>query len=259
MPRQAEAAVVIFQQEAFRDEDGEHPAAFLVLEIEEPPGLFQRGRKAAHLEELTAHARDQVRVGSLRRSIPREARLQRRARNVEVINRTACRLARWCGHEALDARSRGTEHTPAQIASQEEHDRYLARYQTTGVHKIIGIGREVTGKRKDGSTFPVHLSVGEMSVAGEPKFTGILHDLSARVAIEEQLREQTALARLGEMAAVLGRLPLAKDALVIKEIMTRLDSLNDLMKELIEAHRGSIDVPCPAGGGTTVTVLLPVN
>src|SRR5262249_1835112 len=84
---------------------------------------------------------------------------------------------------------------------REEHNGYIAQYLATGVQKIIGIGREVTAQRRDGSTFPVHLSVGEMMIGGERKFTGILHDLSARVRIEEQLRERTALARLGEMAA----------------------------------------------------------
>ena len=69
--------------------------------------------------------------------------------------------------------------------------------------KIIGIGREVTGRRKDGTTFPLHLSVGEMVIGGERKFTGLLHDLSARVKVEAQLREQAALVRLGEMAAVI--------------------------------------------------------
>ena len=56
---------------------------------------------------------------------------------------------------------------------------------------------------RTGSTFPLHLSVGETSSGGERRFTGILHDLTTRVQIEEQLREQTALARLGEMAAVI--------------------------------------------------------
>ena len=63
----------------------------------------------------------------------------------------------------------------------EEHDRYMANYLSTGVAKIIVIGREVIGRRKDGTTFPLHLSVGEMVVGGERKFTGLLHDLSARV------------------------------------------------------------------------------
>ena len=48
----------------------------------------------------------------------------------------------------------------------DEHDGYLARYQATGKPRIIGIGREVRGQRKDGSTFPLHLSVGEMLVGG---------------------------------------------------------------------------------------------
>ena len=86
---------------------------------------------------------------------------------------------------------------------REEHDGYIGRYQTTGKAKIIGIGREVRGQRKDGTTFPLHLSVGEMTIGGERMFTGILHDLSDRVRVEEQLRKQAALAWLGEMAAVI--------------------------------------------------------
>ena len=70
----------------------------------------------------------------------------------------------------------------------EEHDTYLTRHLATGVQKIIGTGREVTGLRRDGTTFPLHLSVGKMTVEGEQRFTGILHDLSARVRIEKQLR-----------------------------------------------------------------------
>jgi PAS domain S-box-containing protein len=135
----------------------------------------------------------------------------------------------------------------------EEHDTYLAQYLATGVPKIIGTGREVTGRRKDGRAFPVHLSVGKLVVNGAMKFTGILHDLSARVQIEAQLREQASLARIGEMAAVIAhevknplagvrgaiqvigtRLPKdSKDALMVKEIVSRIDALNDLMKDLL--------------------------
>jgi len=67
---------------------------------------------------------------------------------------------------------------------RDEHDGYLARYRQTGEARIIGIGREVQRRRRDGTVFPLHLSVGEMSVDGETRYTGILHDLSARVALE---------------------------------------------------------------------------
>jgi PAS domain S-box-containing protein len=136
---------------------------------------------------------------------------------------------------------------------RDEHDRYVRNYLETGQQKIIGIGREVIALRRDGTTFPVHLSVGEMRVGDERHFTGILHDLSARVRLEEQLREQSSLARLGEMAAVIAhevRNPLAavrgaiqvigsrlpadsKDAPITKEILARLDALNGLLNDLL--------------------------
>ena len=79
---------------------------------------------------------------------------------------------------------------------REEHDGYLSRYWPPGAqdHRRRTRGQ---GRRKDGTTFPLHLSVGEITIDGERKFTGILHDLSGRVEIEEQLREQAALAKLG--------------------------------------------------------------
>jgi two-component system sensor kinase FixL len=135
----------------------------------------------------------------------------------------------------------------------EEHDTYLSRYLATGRAKIIGIGREVQGMRKDGTTFPLHLSVGEITVQGERKFTGILHDLTARVQIERQLGEQTALAKLGEMAAVIAhevKNPLAgvrgaiqvlgdrlaregTDIPILKDIIARIDSLDQMIKDLL--------------------------
>jgi two-component system sensor kinase FixL len=73
---------------------------------------------------------------------------------------------------------------------REQHDGYLANYLRTGEQKIIGIGREVTALRKDGSTFPVHLSVGEMVIEGRRSFTGLIHDLTSRVQMEQELSEQ---------------------------------------------------------------------
>jgi PAS domain S-box-containing protein len=74
----------------------------------------------------------------------------------------------------------------------ERHDGYLARYLRTGEAKIIGIGREVTGRRKDGATFPLFLSIGEFSLEGERYFTGIVRDVTERKRAEERQRLLTA-------------------------------------------------------------------
>jgi PAS domain S-box-containing protein len=74
----------------------------------------------------------------------------------------------------------------------DEHDGYLRRYLDTAERRIIGIGREVRGRRKGGSTFPMHLSVSEYQMGGKRHFAGILHDLTARRQAEgESLRQQT--------------------------------------------------------------------
>lgn len=136
---------------------------------------------------------------------------------------------------------------------RSQHDGYIDNYLTTGEKKIIGIGRAVNGMRRDGQVFPVHLSVGEFEIDGQRYFTGILHDLSRRTELEERLREATALARLGEMAAVIAhevKNPLAavrgavqvigsrlsgpgNDGAIVKEIIARLDALNDLIQDLL--------------------------
>jgi two-component system sensor kinase FixL len=152
----------------------------------------------------------------------------------------------------------------------QEHDTYLGNYLSSREAKIIGKGREVTGLRRDGSTFLMHLSVGEVMLAGEHKFTGIIHDLSDRVQMENRLREQTALARLGEMAAVvahevknplaairaavqtLGRQQPTTGRDVVQQIVSRIDALSDLMHELLLFARP----PQPRSAPVNVEALL---
>ncbi len=107
-----------------------------------------------------------------------------------------------------------------------------------------------------------------MTIGGERMFTGILHDLSDRVRVEEQLREQAALARLGEMAAVIAhevknplagvrgaiqvigaRLPSgSQDATIVTDILARIDALDQLMKDLLlfarppQPRRAPVDI-----------------
>lgn len=69
---------------------------------------------------------------------------------------------------------------------RQEHDSYLKNYRQTGKKKIIGIGREVAGKRKDGSVFPVDLSVSEISLSGKRFFSGIVRDITERKEAEQE-------------------------------------------------------------------------
>ena len=70
-----------------------------------------------------------------------------------------------------------------------EHDRYLGNYLTSGTKKIIGIGREVSGQRKDGTLFPLDLAVGEVWVGQNRMFTGIVRDITERKRNEDNLRK----------------------------------------------------------------------
>ena len=70
-----------------------------------------------------------------------------------------------------------------------EHDTYLANYLRTGEKRIIGFGRDVFGRRKDGSVFPMYLAIGEAELDGEVIFVGILRDISERKTAEQALRD----------------------------------------------------------------------
>lgn len=80
---------------------------------------------------------------------------------------------------------------PADLAAA--HDGFIARYLSTGERRIIGIGREVVGQHKDGSSVPVHLSVGEFEDEGASYFTGIMVDLRQQRLTERQLAREEAL------------------------------------------------------------------
>ncbi|WP_295133770.1 PAS domain-containing sensor histidine kinase [uncultured Reyranella sp.] len=83
--------------------------------------------------------------------------------------------------------------------TMREHDQYLRNYQTTGIRKIIGISREVVGQRKDGTTFPMHLAVGEAMHLGEPIYVGIIRDLTERNQVEAQLRQSQKMEAVGQL------------------------------------------------------------
>lgn len=86
--------------------------------------------------------------------------------------------------------------------NRDDHDVYLRTYLQTGQKKIIGIGREVEGRRKDGSLFPLDLSIGEMSISGHRAFTGIVRDITERKRAEELATKSTERLALTKSVAV---------------------------------------------------------
>lgn len=122
-----------------------------------------------------------------------------RAGHVSLYNPACERIFGWTAAEVLGRNV--SMLMPSRYA--ERHDGFITNYLTTGTPRIIGIGREVEGLRKDGSEFPMDLSVGEFETGGESCFVGIVRDLSQRVAAERRLRDlQAQLTHMGRVGAV---------------------------------------------------------
>jgi len=126
---------------------------------------------------------------------------------------------------------------------REEHDGYLNRYRRTGERRIIGVGRVVVGQRKDGSTFPMELAVGEMRSGAQHFFTGFVRDLTERQQTEARLQELQAelvhvsrLTAMGEMASALAHelnQPLSAIANYMKGSRRLLEGTTDARAEQV--------------------------
>ena len=128
------------------------------------------------------------------------------AARIQSFSATAVRQFGWAPEEVVGRNVSMLMPEPYRT----QHDGYMARYLRTGERRIIGIGRVVVGQRRDGSTFPMELAVGEMRSGGERYFTGFIRDLTERQKTETRLQElQTELVHmsrftaLGEMASTL--------------------------------------------------------
>jgi PAS domain S-box-containing protein len=116
---------------------------------------------------------------------------------MESVNRAAERMFGWSAEELIGRNVRVLMPSP----DAERHDDYILRYLGTRQARVIGVGREVVGLRKDGATFPLDLSVGEFVAEEGRKFTGILRDLTERKRLEEQFRQAQKMEAVGRLAS----------------------------------------------------------
>ena len=114
--------------------------------------------------------------------------------NMELVNPAAEKIFGYSAAEMVGRNVNMLMPAP----HREAHDGYIANYLHTGEAKVIGIGREVAGRRKDGSTFPMELSVSEVRLAHRRLFTGFVRDITERKRTE--LRQQVQYATAGALS-----------------------------------------------------------
>jgi two-component system, cell cycle sensor histidine kinase and response regulator CckA len=115
---------------------------------------------------------------------------------IESVNPATERMFGYAADELLGHNVRVLMPEPY----RREHDDYLERYRRTGERHLIGTQRELAALRKDGTVFPVHLSVGEIALEGRQVFTGIVHDLTVRKDLERQLFQSQKMEAIGVLA-----------------------------------------------------------
>jgi len=162
---------------------------------------------------------------------------------MQSFSAAAVRLFGWTPDEAVGRNVNILMPDPY----RSEHDGYLGRYMGTGERRIIGIGRIVVGQRKDGSTFPMELAVGEAKVGESRFFTGFVRDLTERRDQERRLQELqcelvhvSRLTAMGEMASSLAHelnQPLSAIASYMKGSVTLLETPDPDLAKL----RGALD------------------
>jgi two-component system sensor kinase FixL len=181
--------------------------AFLLVALAVSIGgeWFQRARRQA---DRVNHdlARREAHLRSILETVPDAMIVIDEAGLMRDFSKTAERLFGWQSDEVFGRNVSMLMPAP----HRDAHDSYLRRYYETGERRIIGLGRVVVGQRRDGSTFPMELSVGEMQIDNHRYFTGFVRDLTERQQTEHRMQElQTELVHvsrltvLGEMASAL--------------------------------------------------------
>ncbi len=159
--------------------------------------------------------------------------------SVELINPAAAKLFGYDKEEVLGQNIKMLMPSP----HRENHDTYLENYRKTGKAKIIGVGREVEGRRKDGSLFPILLAISEVNLENRRVFTGVIHDISQikkakdEVEMLNQKLESKVRKRTEELIGAVNKLLATNDQLKneIAERSKAEEALRQREKELQDA------------------------
>lgn len=180
---------------------------------------------------------------------------------IDSVNPAAVRMFGYSREEMLGQNVKMLMADPF----QREHDSFVQRYLRTGEKRIIGIGREVVARRKDGSLFPVDLSVGEARLPHGRLFTGIIRDISDRKELEEKILEisEEEQHRIGQdihddlcqQLAAIGCLAQVSQQILRKSSHPEAESLSEIVRLITQANvraremsRGLVPVVLDEGG-----------
>ena len=182
--RDGHRVIVATQWVLHRDQSG---TAVSILEIN--IDVSEERRSQAMLEEREARLR------SVLETAPDAIITIDRSGIVQTFSQAAEKLFGYAAGEVVGRNVKMLMPQPY----QREHDGYLARYLRTGEKHIIGIGRKVEARKKDGTVFPMELAVGEVAAGGGRIFTGFIRDLTAREKMESDLRQAQKMEAIGQL------------------------------------------------------------
>jgi PAS domain S-box-containing protein len=171
---------------------------WVALVPESRPGLIilQANNDISDLKETQADlAAREAHLRSILDTVPEAMVVIDEAGRVSSFSAAAEKLFGYMANEVCGRNVKMLMPSP----DREAHDTYLSRYLTTGERRIIGYGRVVTGLRKDGTTFPMELAVGEAGANGKRIFTGFIRDLTSRHKMEDELRQAQKMEAVGQL------------------------------------------------------------
>lgn len=210
-----------------------------------PPNLV-----IAHLVDLTEARRREATLQAILETVADGIVTIDSAGTVRSFNRAAETLFGYATHEVLGQNVSLLMASP----NADRHDAYLGRYLDTGEARIIGVGRRVLGRRKDATTFPLHLAVNEIPMAGTRLFAGVVRDLSAAERGTEALQRSEARYRALVEGSAAGILHVGSDNTVVYANRALLDiagvtvpadvigrRLQDLSRHLPDETRAAIN------------------